>query len=58
MDQYRRNWYWATQTSGFDAALLYLQNDGNLIIKSALGNELWATHTSVNCAGTLNLNQN
>ena len=53
MDQYRKNWYWATQTSGFDAALLYLQNDGNLVIKSAaIGNVLWATYTSANCTGS------
>ncbi len=53
VNQYRTSYYWATNTDGNDGSLLYLQDDGNLVIKSALGDTVWATYTSANCKGLL-----
>ena len=36
---------WATNTSGRTGAYLVLQDDGNLVLRSAAGRRLWASNT-------------
>ncbi len=36
---------WASRTQGHPGAVLFLQGDGNLVVRSSSGSALWATYT-------------
>ena len=37
--------WWSTPTAGHPGAFLSLRNDGNLVVSSAGGAQLWASNT-------------
>ncbi len=43
--------FWSTKTNGSIGAKLYLQIDGNLIVKDLARHPLWASETTTVCPG-------